>query len=93
MKTIYVFTLLKCPYCVKVKELLANESIPFKEVIVEHNKEIWDKVKEQAGGDCLLPSIFIQENAQGVGTIYIAGRDFRSPDEILNIIKNKIISQ
>jgi glutaredoxin len=75
---------------VAVKGLLSKESIPFKEIIVEQNKDIWNKVKEQVGEDCLLPSIFIQENTEGVGTIYIPGRDFHSAGEILTIIKNKI---
>jgi len=93
MKTVYLFTLLKCRYCDEVRDKLTDDKVPFTEIRIEENREIWEKVKQQVGGRCLLPSVFIQDRPDGGGTAYIAARDFRSPDEIVSIIKNRLSDQ
>ncbi len=35
MKEVVMYSLIHCPYCVRAKELLSRNSIPFKEILAE----------------------------------------------------------
>ena len=68
----------------KLKEL----TIPFHDVEITLNRQLWDKIVLQTGDDS-TPTIFIQDDKDGSGLVYTPGRDFQSPDEIIEIIKNQ----
>ncbi|WP_339226663.1 glutaredoxin domain-containing protein [Oceanobacillus sp. FSL K6-2867] len=49
MNTVTVYTTTTCPYCVMVKNFLSEKNIPFKEVNVETNPEIMQKLVKTTG--------------------------------------------
>lgn len=72
----------------KLKEL----SIPFHDVEITLNRHLWDQIVLQTGQD-LTPTIFIQDDKNGSGLVYSPGRDFQSPEEIVEIIKNQYVEK
>jgi len=58
---IIVFTLDGCGHCVELKKELNNENIPFTELEIGNNKDIWDIVVKQTGHNS-LPTVFIGLN-------------------------------
>lgn len=49
MSTVTVYTTTRCPYCVMLKNFLADQNIPFKEVNVEVNPEIMNQLVAKTG--------------------------------------------
>ncbi|MBD8069841.1 glutaredoxin family protein [Bacillus sp. PS06] len=49
MSTVKVYTTTRCPYCVMLKNFLADQNIPFKEVNVEENPEIMNQLVAKTG--------------------------------------------
>lgn len=84
--TIIVFTLNGCGHCSSLKNRLNEISIPFQEVEINQNRQIWDQVVSQTGHN-LLPTVFIKTEGTEVGPIYIPSRDYESEDEIVEILK------
>ncbi len=84
-----VFTLENCGHCKNLKERLRNESIPFKEIEVSKNKEIWNKVVEQTKNE-FLPSFYIKQNGTNKGPFFCPERDFTTDDEAVGIIRRYI---
>ena len=70
----------------QVKEKMIKDSIPFTEVEVSNNKEIWNKIIEMTGNE-YLPAIFIRNGDTDKGPIFCPERDFNTDDEAVNIIK------
>ena len=89
MKTVYIFTLNGCSHCSELRKKLTDQSISFNDIEISKNRGLWDKIVEQTGYD-ILPTIFIQENSDGSGTVYTPGRDFQDINEIIEIIKKNI---
>jgi glutaredoxin len=81
-----IFTLENCGRCVKLKERLKNESIPFREIEVGKNKAIWNQVVEQTKNE-YLPSFYIKQEGTNKGPFFCPERDFNTDDEAVNIIK------
>jgi glutaredoxin len=84
---IYIFTLNSCLHCAELKRKLAESNIEFHDVEITKNRNLWESVKAQTGYD-ILPTIFIQTDEQGNGTVYTPGRDFQNDEEIIQIIRN-----
>lgn len=83
---IIVFTLNGCSHCDELKDKLTELSIFFHDIEITSNKKIWDKVVSQTGHN-LLPTVFIPDDMEGNGHIYVPGRDFQDKEEIIEIIK------
>ncbi|WP_409252654.1 glutaredoxin family protein [Bacillus sp. SCS-153A] len=49
MNTVTVYTTTRCPYCVMLKNFLADQKIPYKEVNVETNPEIMNRIVNKTG--------------------------------------------
>ncbi len=86
---IIVFTLNGCFHCHHLKEELNNLSIPYLEIEVTANPNIWDQVVKQTGHDS-LPTVFIQKNGTDSGPVYVPGRDYDTHDEIIEILKTYV---
>lgn len=84
--TIVVFTLNGCGHCTNLKKRLTDISIPYQEVEINQNRQIWDQVVSQTGHN-VLPTVFIKSEGTDVGEIYIPGRDYQNEDEIVEILK------
>lgn len=92
MKKAFIFTSQGCLFCAMVKSGLKNESIPFTEIDIAENKDLWDNVKKQIGGaEFYTPTIFIQEESNGEGYVYVPKKDFQSSNDAIAIIKNNIL--
>jgi glutaredoxin len=87
--TIVVFTLNGCKYCYDLKNKLTELEIPFNDIEISINKEIWDSVVKQTGHN-VLPTVYINKNNSNEGPIYIPGVDFKNENEIVEIIKTFI---
>lgn len=87
-----LFTLEGCSHCKTLKERLKNESLPFKEVEVGKNKEMWNKVIEQTKNE-YLPSFYIKKEDTTKGPFYCPDKDFKNDDEAIEIIKKYISKQ
>ena len=81
--------MLGCPYCSDLKNSLLKLRIPYIEVKIHENKDIWEQLVSQIGVR-QLPTVFIKEGETDEGPVYISGKDFNSRDEILEIIKKYI---
>jgi glutaredoxin len=86
MNTIVIFTLNGCGHCQSLKKRLNDISIPYTEIEIGVNEEIWKQVVKQTGED-VIPTIFIKKENDENGPVYVPGRDFQSEDEIVEIIK------
>ena len=84
--TIIVFTLDGCSHCVELKTLLKNENMPFNEVEVEKNQEIWNKVVEQTGHNS-LPTVYVSLDNGDSGPVFIPERDFTDKSELVEKLK------
>lgn len=84
-----VFSLKGCVHCTNLKSKLNEETIPFTEIEISSNQKIWDKVVEQTGHN-VLPTIFIKNNGSDTGPVFVPGRDFQNPEELLPKIKKHL---
>jgi alkyl hydroperoxide reductase subunit F len=83
---IIVFSLKGCGHCVILKKELNENNIPYTEIEIGENKEIWDQVVEQTGHNS-LPTVFVSLNGEEDGPVFVPGRDYQNKDEIVEIIK------
>ena len=86
---VILFTLYNCIHCKSLKKRLKTESIDYHEIEINDNQKIWDEVVNQTGHNS-LPTFFIQKENSDTGPVYVAGVDFMSDDEGLNIIKQYV---
>jgi glutaredoxin len=84
-----VFTLETCGHCKTLKERLRNESIPFTEIEVNNNKELWNIVVTQSKNE-YLPTFFIKTEGSDIGPIFCPEKDFKNDDQAIEIIKRYI---
>ncbi len=87
--TVILFTLNNCIHCKSLKKRLKSESVDFYEIEINDNQKLWDEVVNQTGHNT-LPTIFIQKENTDTGPVYVAGVDFMSDEEGLNIIKQQV---
>jgi glutaredoxin len=90
MPEIIVFTLDGCSHCVILKSKLNEETIPFTEIEITLNEKIWDKVVEQTGHN-VLPTVFIKYEDTDTGPVFIPGKDYESPEDLIPKIKNHLL--
>lgn len=89
MNTIVIFTLNGCGHCQSLKKRLDDILIPYTEIEIGANEEIWTQVVRQTGED-VIPTIFIKKNDNEDGPVYVPGRDYQNEDEIVEIIKTYV---
>lgn len=89
MNTIVIFTLNGCGHCQSLKKRLDDISIPYTEIEIGANEEIWKQVVRQTGED-VIPTVFIKKNDNEDGPVYVPGRDYQNEDEIVEIIKTYV---
>ena len=87
--TIILFTLDNCIHCKSLKKRLRIESISYTEIEITNNQKIWNEVVNQTGHNS-LPTVYIKKENSDTGPVYVAGVDFMSDDEGINIIKKHI---
>ena len=65
MEKVIVYTTKNCPYCIAVKNLFKSLSVPFDEVFLDNNQELWEKLSKENNGWRTVPMVFI--NNQFIG--------------------------
>jgi glutaredoxin len=83
---LYIFTLKGCSHCVTLKKSLNELQIPYTELEIGKNKEIWDQVVQQTGHNS-LPTVFISLDGGEDGPVFIPGRDYLEKEEVIQKIK------
>jgi glutaredoxin len=83
--TVVVFTMDGCSHCSNLKTRLHDNELPFLEIEITQNEEIWNQVVSQTGHN-LIPTVFIKYEETEDGPVYVPGRDYQSEDEIVEII-------
>lgn len=89
MNNIIIFTLKGCGHCVELKKSLNEEQIQFNEIEITENEALWNQVVEQTGHNS-LPTVYISINGGEEGPVYVPGRDYKSKEECLEIIRKYI---
>jgi glutaredoxin 3 len=64
MKEVTIYTTKVCPYCIRALRLLSRKEIPYKNIDVNKNQELFEKIKKKTGSDT-VPQIFIGEEFIG----------------------------
>jgi glutaredoxin len=78
---IKIYTSKSCKYCDQVKELLKENWIEYVELEVGEHKESWDQVKKLTDLP-IFPTIEIENE------FLVPNRDFNSPTNLVDLIKN-----
>ena len=81
MKKIVMYTNKTCPYCKQIKTFLEENNIKFTEKLTEEFTDEWNMVVDLVGMP-VVPNISFE------GNYFIPGRDFNSPQQVLEIINN-----
>ena len=82
---IYVFTLDGCGHCVQLKNKLHEANIPFTEIEITVNQNLWEQVVSQTDNE-YLPTIYIQKGDSSSGPVYVPDRDFTSHEELVEML-------
>jgi len=78
---ITIYTNDTCPYCKTIKDTLEKENIKFKEKLITEFEKEWEEITNLTGLPT-LPTLFFNEE------YFAPGRDFYSPEHLINVIKN-----
>ena len=81
MDKIIIYTQETCGYCNIVKNALNKNNIEFEEKLINEHSEDWKRITSLTNMPT-TPTIHYKEN------YFIAGRDFPSPEVLINILKN-----
>ena len=65
MPTIEIYTTSTCPYCMRAKALLQNKGAGFKEINVNSQPGLRQKMMQRANGGYTVPQIFINDEHIG----------------------------
>ncbi len=88
-KKLILFTLVDCHYCENLKNRLIELSIPYNEIEINENPEIWNEVLREIEHE-LVPTVFIADTNVEEGYIYIPTIDYQSEEEIVQIITEQM---
>ena len=81
MEKITIYTQSACGYCKTIKDALDKNNIEFEEKLTGEWKDEWQKINSLTNMPT-TPTIHYKEN------YFVAGRDFPSPEVLINILKN-----
>ena len=74
MPKIQIYTTEFCGYCVRAKQLLEREGIPYEEIDISHAPEVRDELVQKTG-EWTVPQIFVD------------GKYIGQDDELLELIR------
>ena len=81
MEKITIYTQSACGYCKTIKDALDKNNIEFEEKLINEHLDDWQKINSLTNMPT-TPTIHYKEN------YFVAGRDFPSPEVLINILKN-----
>ncbi|MEE9271825.1 MAG: glutaredoxin 3 [Robiginitomaculum sp.] len=65
MKSVTIYTLATCPYCIRAIGLLKQKKVTFKEIKIDFNAKLKAQMVQRANGRTSVPQIFIGEQHIG----------------------------
>jgi len=89
MKKLILFTLNGCSHCNSLKNRLNDIGIGYIDVDVDENQSVWDLVVKEINYE-YFPTVLITHEDDDEGTIYVPSVDYKTEDEIIEIITKKI---
>ena len=81
MEKLTIYTATTCGYCKTIKEELEKNNIEFEERLINEWSDEWQKVNSLTNIPT-TPTIYYEDS------YFIPGRDFGSPQQLINILKN-----
>lgn len=87
-RSLVIFTMKGCPYCVEFKDKLSEESIQYHDLDINDHTEEYDMFMQIVGND-LVPSFMIIDDKKK-SEFFAPDRDYEEIDEAIEIIKNKL---
>ena len=81
MNKIIVHTTEGCDYCTDVKKLLSEANVKFEDKPSKDNQQAWQRVMRITGLGT-FPTFEVGNE------FFVPGRDYNSPDQIVNYLKN-----
>ena len=81
MEKITIYTQSACGYCKTIKDALDKNNIEFEEKLINEHPNEWKRITSLTNMPT-TPTIHYKEN------YFIAGRDFPSPEVLINILRN-----
>jgi len=64
MNEVTLYTTKFCPYCIRALRMLSKKGVPYKNIDVNKNQELYKKIKKETGSNT-VPQIFIGEKFIG----------------------------
>lgn len=64
MAKVTIYSKTYCPFCVRAKKLLENKGVPFEEIMVDSDPQLFAELKQKSGM-MTVPQIFINEKLVG----------------------------
>jgi len=64
LKEVTLYTTKFCPYCIRALKMLSKKEVLYKNINVNKNQELYEKIKEKTGRNT-VPQIFIGEEFIG----------------------------
>jgi glutaredoxin 3 len=90
-KPVLIYTMTRCPYCVRAKELLRSKGVPFEEVDLDQEEARWDECERRSGRET-VPQIFIGDRHVGGCDDILALEDSGELDDMLRATPAQEIS-
>lgn len=89
MNRIVIFTLYGCDSCDSLKKRLSNQSVPYDEIEITENEELWNKIVKEIRHET-LPTTLILNTRTEESLVFVPGVDYKTENEIVQIIKSYI---
>lgn len=91
MKKVYIFSSPNCKACKNLKEILNIESVSHIEINIDipQNEELWNDIVHQTNS-IALPLLVIQDENTENCVAYLHNEDWKTHEELIEIIKKNI---
>ncbi len=64
MAKVTIYSKTYCPFCVRAKKLLENKGVPFEEIMVDSDPQLFADLKQKSGM-MTVPQIYINDKLVG----------------------------
>ena len=88
-KQVLIYSMVECPYCTDLKEMVKAEGINFKNVDVDEFEDEWERVKELTKTE-FVPTIFVKDTETRRGKYICPDVHFQDLEEALQLLKNEL---
>lgn len=65
MQPVKIYTTLVCPYCNAAKDLFKNLEVPYEEIRLDQDPDLWERLTRENNGWRTVPMIFVGDRFLG----------------------------